>query len=231
MLLQENDTGENTVKTICLIIPYFGKEPDYFHLFMLSAGANKTIDFFFLTDQNIESSFENVKMIQTSFQSIQEKAKHILGKDIVLTEPYKLCDYKPTYGILFQDMIQSYDFWGYCDVDLILGDLRKWLTEERLTQFDKLYYSGHLTLYRNCHELNNLFYRIQKGYADYRTAFHTKYPCHFDEGSIVAHSEILGIPTYKNSNDFSDVSPRFYSFVWGAKAMQGSCGIKGRCIK
>ncbi len=35
---------------IAIIIPYFGKYPEWIDLFFYSCGMNKTIDFYFFTD-------------------------------------------------------------------------------------------------------------------------------------------------------------------------------------
>lgn len=43
-----------------------------------------------------------------------------------------MCDYKPTYGLAFKKWLGKYDFWGYCDFDLLLGNLRKFFTDEVL---------------------------------------------------------------------------------------------------
>ena len=77
-----------------------------------------------------------------------------------MEKPYKLCDYKPAYGEALQSLLSEYDFWGYCDCDLILGDLRKFLTEDILQTNDKLFTRGHMTLFRNTPEVN-AFYRTQ----------------------------------------------------------------------
>jgi hypothetical protein len=47
---------------------------------------------------------------------------------------YKLCDYKPTLGYLFSDLIyenpndfstSKYRYWGYCDLDVVWGNFQK----------------------------------------------------------------------------------------------------------
>jgi len=45
-----------------------------------------------------------------------------VGVDINVTNGYKLCDFKPMYGFMFQDYIKDYVAWAHCDVDIILGD-------------------------------------------------------------------------------------------------------------
>ena len=57
---------------------------------------------------------------------------YLVDFEIVLNEPYDLCDFKVAYGEIFQEYLEPYDFWGFCDCDLIYGDIRHFLTEELL---------------------------------------------------------------------------------------------------
>lgn len=63
------------------------------------------------------------------------------------------------YGFLFEDEIKNYDFWGHCDVDLIFGDIRHFITEEVLSNYDRILSRGHFSLYRNNDECNRFFLR------------------------------------------------------------------------
>ena len=63
-------------------------------------------------------------------------------------------------------MLQSYEFWGYCDVDLIFGDLSKLLTPEFLEDLDvfSAHHSsivGHFTIIRNNDKMNRLCFTIE----------------------------------------------------------------------
>jgi len=84
------------------------------------------------------------------------------GTHVTLRSPYRLCDLKPTYGLLYEDYLRDYNFWGHCDIDIIWGDIRKYVTNELLTNYDvfstrKEKISGHFTLYRNTEQLNALY--------------------------------------------------------------------------
>ena len=48
------------MRKIVLIVPYFGKMPTYFELWMLSASYNKSIDFVILTDNEIKCDSNNI---------------------------------------------------------------------------------------------------------------------------------------------------------------------------
>ena len=125
------------MKKIALVIPYFGKFNNYYHLWMESAKCNKTVDFHIYTDQQVEAS-GNIKVHQTSLSEISNLTVRKLSKILEdnnfcnikvcgVKSPYKLCDYKPIYGLIFDEDLQDYDFWGHCDVDLIFGDIRKFI--------------------------------------------------------------------------------------------------------
>ena len=57
--------------------------------------------------------------------------------DISLERPYKLCDFKPTYGYVFYDLIKDYKFWGHCDTDIIWGRIDNFITSDAMDKYDK----------------------------------------------------------------------------------------------
>ena len=50
----------------------------------------------------------------------------------------------------------EYDFWGYCDIDLIFGNIRKFITDDILDKYDKILSRGHFTLFRNKDSINTI---------------------------------------------------------------------------
>jgi hypothetical protein len=121
-----------------------------------------------------------------------------------LDAPYKLCDYKPTYGYVFADYISQYDYWGYCDVDMIFGNLRHFLTEDIIGRYDKYYKLGHLTLFHNDSENNTAF--MTEDVVSYREAFTTKRIAVFDEfQGIQRIFDKSGKTTYF-SRDYADIT-------------------------
>lgn len=101
---------------------------------------------------------------------MRELIKERIGKKSILDDRYKISDYKPAYGILFEDYLKDFDFWGHCDVDIIWGDIRKYTTEEILDKHDmfstrKGRMSGHFSLFRNTRSINQLF-RQSSEFAD-----------------------------------------------------------------
>lgn len=202
------------MKSIVLIIPYFGKLPAGFKAWKLSALNNASVDFLFYTDVEEIQEEKNVKVIRTTFSEFAERFKKKFPFDIALSSPYKLCDFKPTYGYVLSDDIAKYDFWGHCDVDLLFGDIRKFVTEEILSSNDKILEHGHFTLYRNDETLNTAFMK-GKGYKDYDyvKALSSKDANYFDEflGTQIIHRK-LKVKSYLNEKIFFDALERSKAF-------------------
>ena len=174
---------------IVLIIPYFGKLPEWIILFLKSCEyLDGKIDFLFFTDDENISCINrpsNVKYYVVSFDLL---VKYIETKGLgVLSSAYKLCDYKPLYGYIFQEYIEGYDYWGYCDIDTVLGDISSFLIKNNYTCYDRIGEKGHFTIYRNTKECRELFtqypYSFPK-YFDFEFVKQTTYPCHFDESGM-----------------------------------------------
>lgn len=200
---------------ICIIIPYFGKFPNYFDFWLKSAEFNSHIDFLIFTDNVSYQSEKNIKFIYMSFQDFKDLLQKEIEFPICLDEPYKICDYRPVFGSALRSYISEYTFWGFGDVDLILGDLSQFLTSDILRKYDKIYNLGHLTLLRNNSFCNNLWktiHHIKKAYR-YDEAFKTPYPCHFDEtDGLTPIAKIKGVKTYTNP-DFADIDRRNFNFL------------------
>jgi hypothetical protein len=151
------------VKKICFVVVYFGKWPIWFPAFLHSCKENPTINWIFFTDCGSPTHHSpNVVFYHQTLPEMRELLRKKIGKDAILESAYKVCDYKPTYGVVFDDYLNEFDFWGHCDVDIIWGDIRKYTTEEILDEYDifstrKGRISGHFSLFRNTLSVNQLF--------------------------------------------------------------------------
>ena len=168
------------MQKIILIICYFGKLPNYFDLYLETCKYNDTIDFLMFTDQkcNNYNLPNNFKIELISFKEFKEKIQSKFNFKIVLDSPYKICDYRPAFGYVFSQYIENYDFWGHCDIDMMWGDIRKFLPDD-ISNYEKLYKWGHLTLYKNSFE-NNLRFK-ENGGLDYKEVFSSNNSFIFDE--------------------------------------------------
>ena len=136
------------MNTILVILPYFGKFPNMFPFWLESCRQNSTVDFLIATDQDLKSLSSNIYVLQTSLQEIKQRIEKYIGFNVCLEKPYKLCDFRPIYSNIFVEYTSQYDFWGYCDCDLIFGDIRHFLTDELLNGYDYLLGMGHFHIQR-----------------------------------------------------------------------------------
>lgn len=172
-------------KKCVLILPYFGKFNNYFPLFLKSCEANSMYEWIIFTDcKNTYDYPQNVHVIYTTLTEIKNIAERKFGFSVSMETPYKLCDYKPSYGFLFEEYIKDYEYWGHCDCDLIFGNLDEILTPLLEKGYDKIFAAGHLTIYKNNFENNRLFMKAYKGELFYKEAFKTDEIYAFDEDCI-----------------------------------------------
>lgn len=202
------------MKKILLIIPYFGKFPDYFELWLKSVEYNKSIDFLIITDNEIKKDIPNVKIVNMTFDELREYIQSKFSFKIYLPNPYRLCEFKPTYGYIFPQYVEGYDFWGCCDMDMIFGDLRDFITEEVLNNNEKILSHAHLTLFKNNDKMNNLFFTKRRDCVNYKQAFTEKLVLsNFDEYphgiSRIAKKE--NIKVYEKCI-FADLDTFFFTF-------------------
>lgn len=142
------------MKSIIIIIDYFGKWPPWFPIFLESCRQNPTIDWLFHTDCSFDGfNVPNVKFKYISKENYITQVSEILNINFRPQESYKLADLKPATGYLYAEEIKGYDFFGYGDIDLIYGDIRKFYTdavlENNVISTHEWCISGHLALIRN----------------------------------------------------------------------------------
>lgn len=154
------------MKSVLLIIPYFGKLPEWIDLFLLSCSYNQQFNWLLVTDDvAIRSPYRNVAIRHQTFQDYKRIASERINLDVTSIDPYKLCDLRPFFGIIHSDDIKRFDYWGYTDLDLIYGNLARFYTAEILNRYtifsthpDRM--SGHFSLIANNPFFNSLALRI-----------------------------------------------------------------------
>lgn len=206
--------------SIVFIVPYFGKLPQHFQLWLNSCGNNNTIQWIIFTDDKTKYYYpKNVKVYYKEFYEIVNYIKEKLEFNVVLESAYKLCDFKPAYGYIFNEYIKEYDFWGYCDIDIIFGDIRKFINNDILNEYDKIFPRGHLSLYRNSEKMNSLFLKTLKGKYIYKDVFSTNDMCCFDErftefnGGINGIALENGVKLYSNDSIIADILIKYNNFI------------------
>lgn len=178
-------------KSIGVIICYYGEWPWYFDYFIHSCGFNASVDFLIISDQKYAKSIPpNVKFHHKTIAEINHISSTKLGFAVNISSSYKLCDFKPAFGLLFSDLLSGYDFWGQSDIDVIYGNIRDFVTDKMLDKYDFInvrhdYTTGCFYLLRNNEVLNNIF----KKSKDFRKVLSdSKHYC-FDECNF-AHNQL-----------------------------------------
>lgn len=154
------------MKSIIFILPYFGKWPVWFDAFLVSISNNSTVNWLIVTDCKIPQKYPaNIRFVTTTLNELNDHINRVVDANVPLT-PRKFCDLKPAYGEIFSEEINNFDFWGICDMDIIWGDIRKFITLEHLNSYDIIstledMVSGHFTLFRNNKTINSLYHDIE----------------------------------------------------------------------
>lgn len=199
---------------LAFVLLYFGNlnRSGYWRLFLASLAANPTIDLLLFTDDRAEYPYPpNMRVEYTTLDAMRARISDVLGFDACIPSAYKLCDFKVTYGEVFAEELSGYDFWGYIDCDMILGDLRRVLTDELLARHDKVYTLGHMTLFRNTPEITGLYRQaLASGYnTDYRRAMTSPDIYAIDEwgrdGGVNQIFRLNQLPMY-DGYEFDDIS-------------------------
>lgn len=199
---------------IAFLVPYFGKLPESFGMWLLSAGTNKDVSFIIVTDDHTEFAYpDNVAVIYSTWEEMKQRIQSHYDFDVVLDRPWKLCEYKSAYGEIFEKEFEGYDFWGHCDLDLIWGDIRHFISDEILEKYDKIGIWGHATLYRNNTEVNAR-YKTVTDEVSYIDAFSNSKPYLLDEYGMRKIYDYLGIPYYAE-NIFASLDMWAKSFYVG----------------
>lgn len=196
------------------VVPYFGKFPNYIQLWLDSCGRNGSFNWVLITDcelyaLNIPS---NVFCIKSTLDKIEDIFKKKIHPNIILTTPYKLCDYRPAYWMILDSYEITYDYWGYCDIDLIFGDLSVFIQDKVLMKYDKFLSNGHLTLYSSKEKIKNAFQLTGSKYL-WKDIYFIEKNIGFDEHhGINKIFKFNQFNCYKNISIVADIDPQFKNF-------------------
>lgn len=202
---------------IALLLPYFGAFPSYFQLWLDSAGFNKdSIDYILITDQSMDKYRvpSNIIVVKKSFEELKKIISRQYDFNISLDKPYKLCDYKPAYGEIFKELLYGYKYWGFCDPDVIWGNLAFFLKKYNFFKkdYDKFGCLGHFQILKNNKKVTSIYrYYDNEKMRDYRYVFSHPYSFLFDEQfsfDVIAREQDLTINDLMyNPTPFADIKP------------------------
>ena len=198
----------------CIIAVYLGKFPGWFSVWLRSCEMNPGFDFLLLTDRPNDLPFRpaNLRVEQTTLKQLKDRFSAAVGFEVALNYAFKICDFRPVFGLAFADLLKNNDFWGHTDLDLYFGNLAAFITDEMLDKYVRLYHRGHMSLYRNDGDGNSL-YRLPHPTVDYRQVFLNEDYCYFDEylgiEKLMSHNKV---PEFENNYAFADIVPRSPDF-------------------
>jgi hypothetical protein len=154
--------------SIVLIVVWFGPLPFWMPAFLVSCRRNPDVEWLIFTDAASPPRLPpNVRIVPMDADALNRRCAATLGFEthISASLPYKVCDLRPTFGLVFAQEIGTRDFWGHCDLDVVWGDIRVFMRPEILEGHDIVTsrvgrISGHFCLYRNRPEWKTLFREI-----------------------------------------------------------------------
>ncbi len=209
---------------ICFISVYLGTPPSYFKMWYESVLFNKDITFLIVCDKSFYDGvlslglnlMMNVRFVIKTLEEIKEDIKKsVKVESVSLGFPYKLCDFKPFWGLVYKDYLVEFDFWGYCDLDTIFGDFINQfdLSDEKINRYQRW---GHLFLIRNTPEYTNLFLKTTTGenkYVTYLDACAEDINVLFDElNGFYKIWQIYDNDSIRINNNFVDIKFRYFNF-------------------
>lgn len=188
--------------SIALIVTcFYSQMPRWMDLFLESCRWNPSVQFFLVTnlDESRLMRAANITVVCPGEGEFRKRASDALGFEVPRLQINKLMDLKPAYCAIYEDLVSDFDFCGYCDNDLVFGDIRAFMSEDTLTRYDvisalKAFPSGHFTLFRR--EFSKLYERSR----DYRKVFTTNEMFSFSECGYGLHFPLL------RGGDFDDVA-------------------------
>jgi len=173
--------------TACLVAVHFGPLPSWINLTLETFSRNTAFNLLLVTDQPIHRTYSrgNIQVIKSSLAEFSTLASQQLGFLVQVKRGYKICDFRPAFGHIFESELRGYDYWGHIDLDTFWGDMATVLAPALMSQPDIIcgepnHVGGPFCLYRNCLEINRLY---QKNHH-HKEAFQREDNVDFDEIGI-----------------------------------------------
>ena len=168
---------------VCIVIPYFGDWPEWAELFFETCRFNPSIHWIILNNCPDKAPFppENIEIRYCTLSDLLRRAESALDISIAWDVAYKVCDLRLAFGHIFCDFFKNYSYYGWGDLDVVYGNMSKFLSEEVLSNdcvsFCDKHLNGHLCIFRNT-EATRYAYRAL---PDWRERMTNPEYTHFDE--------------------------------------------------
>jgi hypothetical protein len=108
---------------------------------------------------------KNVEIVEMPKEEIIRRLETATDLKLGNIGGHKLCDFRPFFALAFADLLANYEFWGFCDIDIMFGNLCQLITEQFLDFSDgftahESQFAGHFTILRNTSAINESGFRI-----------------------------------------------------------------------
>lgn len=217
------------MKSVILFLIYFGKLPNYFHVWLNAVKHNSSIHFCIISDcVEQKADFpDNVEVIHLSFDAFTKIVQSKFDFKVSINNLGRISQFRPALAYIFPELVKGYEYWGYIECDLIPGDIRTFLTDELLEKYDKFFKLGHFQIFKNNEKNKNLFMHRTPKALNYRFAF---------QNNILYFEEILGmhniakaagVKTFED-NIFADIKAYEYMFCRSTYGYDDS--VEQKCI-
>src|SRR5688500_16436760 len=126
-----------------LLMPYFGKWPEWIDIYVESCRWNPGIDVCFLTDCGAIGTElpKNVMFFPLTFSQFNDLYQKANRNRERASDIYKLCDFRPAFGRMFIDLVSRYEWYGWGDVDVVYGNLESY-TKRIASGFDVISFNS-----------------------------------------------------------------------------------------
>ena len=125
------------VKPLVVYIVYFGPLPPWLPLTLQSMHVNPQVDFVVITNAEAPAVLpRNVHFERTSFTAMQRRLSELITPGNISSVRYddtfaghynKGNDIKPLAAELYPQHTAGHEWWAWSDLDVVFGDLLKWL--------------------------------------------------------------------------------------------------------
>jgi hypothetical protein len=154
--------------SIALINVWLGPLPVWMPAFLLSCRHNPDVEWIVFSEAAPPPNLPpNVRFTPMSIDTLNRRCTAALGFDVRIhpETAYKVVDLRPMSGLIFEKELHAFDFWGHCDLDVVWGDIRAFMSPDIMTRHDIITsrrgrISGHFCLFRNRPEWSTLFREI-----------------------------------------------------------------------
>ncbi|MCF8206121.1 MAG: hypothetical protein K9J82_13645 [Methylotenera sp.] len=184
---------------VAMIVPYFGRRPPYFDVFLKSLERIRHFHWHLLTDCiDLPWPSEQVTVHRSTLADCRRAIERAVGQPITLDKPYKLCDYRPVYGLAFPELLEGCSHWGYGDLDLLMGDVDGFFERFLKLGQEKFLIRGHCSVFPNTPRMLELF-RHATPEVDFAHVAGTNEACFFDEwGGMAKIYRAAGVSVYND---------------------------------